>query len=223
MCLVAQRKGMVIIMKDLPQCLDFLRELEGLKSVTRTAWTSSGRRESTAEHSWRLAVLAGLLLGEYPELDGRRVLLMALLHDVGERYGGDVSAALRPDPAQKRAEEEAAAQRLFGLLDERRKSEFQAVWQEYEDGATAEARLVKALDKAETILQHNQGDNPPDFDYAFNLEYGREYFTGELLGELRQILDAETRARMGEPSGRTPEKAGGCGEPARGERENGSN
>ena len=59
--------------------------------------------------------------------------------------------------------------------------------------AIPEAHLVKALDKAETILQHNQGKNPPDFDYAFNLTYGASYFKGDpRLEELRSILDAET-------------------------------
>ena len=64
---------------------------------------------------------------------------------------------------------------------------------------TEEARLVKALDKAETILQHNQGKNPPDFDYGFNLEYGKPYFSFHpLLKELRSLLAAQTAARIRE-------------------------
>lgn len=76
-------------------------------------------------------------------------------------------------------------------------AEFQALWEEYTEGESAEARLVKTLDKAETILQHNQGANPPDFDYAFNLTYGTAYFQGyPLLEALREELDAGTRARL---------------------------
>ncbi|MNF15954.1 hypothetical protein D3C80_2187750 [compost metagenome] len=57
--------------------------------------------------------------------------------------------------------------------------------------------MVKALDKIETILQHTQGDNPPDFDYAFNLEYGRRYTDAiPFLASLRRALDEETRKRM---------------------------
>ena len=62
---------------------------------------------------------------------------------------------------------------------------------------TPEARLVKALDKAETILQHNQGANPPEFDYAFNLEYGKKYFEYDpLLRNLRVLLDEQTREKV---------------------------
>ncbi len=70
------------------------------------------------------------------------------------------------------------------------------LWDEYEAAETAEARLAKALDKLETILQHNQGRNPPDFDYRFNLDYGRRYTAGDPLVEaLRAHLDRETEAR----------------------------
>lgn len=77
-----------------------------------------------------------------------------------------------------------------------------ALWREYEEAATPEARLVKALDKAETILQHNQGQNPPDFDYDFNLDYGKGLFLGDpILRALRAELDLETVKRMEEQRG----------------------
>ena len=69
--------------------------------------------------------------------------------------------------------------------------------EEYSQGITPEARFVKALDKAETIIQHSQGRNPAGFDYGFNLEYGKEYFEqDERLEALRSLIDAETRTRM---------------------------
>ena len=72
-----------------------------------------------------------------------------------------------------------------------------ALWREYNANATPEARLVKALDKAETIIQHNQGRNPEAFDYRFNLGYGKEYFEGSgFLRELRTLLDEETAAKL---------------------------
>jgi len=73
-----------------------------------------------------------------------------------------------------------------------------ALWQEYEDAATPEARAVKALDKLETILQHNQGINPQDFDYGFNLGYGRKYTGADpLFAQVRSLLDEDTRQKMG--------------------------
>jgi putative hydrolase of HD superfamily len=71
--------------------------------------------------------------------------------------------------------------------------EITTLWDEYEAAASPEARLVKALDKLETILQHNQGKNPSGFDYAFNLDYGRQYTGGHpVIVELRRVLDEET-------------------------------
>ncbi len=71
------------------------------------------------------------------------------------------------------------------------------LFDEYEAASSPEAKVVKALDKIETILQHTQGDNPPDFDYAFNLEYGRRYTDAiPFLASLRRALDEETRKRM---------------------------
>ena len=184
-------------MDSLNNYIHFIQEAEGHKCMTRTAWTSTGRRESTAEHSWRLALLAGLLLPAYPGLDARRVLMLCLVHDLGEVYEGDISAALQPDQDEKERQERAAVERAAALLPKTARREVCALWEEYNACETPEARLVKALDKAETILQHNQGANPPEFDYAFNLEYGKKYFEYDpLLRNLRALLDEQTRERV---------------------------
>ena len=73
-------------MEHLNEYLDFIRTVEGIKFVTRTAWTKTGRQESTAEHSFRLALLALTLIDEFPELDAKKVLSMCLIHDLGELY-----------------------------------------------------------------------------------------------------------------------------------------
>ncbi len=73
-------------MEKLERYLQFIREAERLKNVLRTAYTSEGRHESTAEHTWRLALLALVLADEKPELDLQRVLAMCLVHDLGEAY-----------------------------------------------------------------------------------------------------------------------------------------
>ena len=185
-------------MERLEKILSFIREAERLKSVERTAWTASGRRESTAEHSWRLALLAMVLCGDYPQLDRLRVLQLALVHDLGETFDGDIPAVAQSDPAAKERMERTAVARLADCLPADAGRALRGLWEEYEACRTPEARLVKALDKAETILQHNQGANPSDFDYGFNLRYGAEYFEGdELLQRLRRLLDADTRRRIG--------------------------
>lgn len=132
-------------MDDLSAYIRFIQEAEGLKCMTRTAWTSTGRRESTAEHSWRLALLAGLLLPAYPGLDARRVLMLCLAHDLGEVYEGDISAALRPDQEEKERQERAAVKRAAASLPEKSGRELCKLWEEYNACETPEARLVKAL------------------------------------------------------------------------------
>ena len=74
-------------------------------SVTRTAWTKTGRQESTAEHSFRLALLALTLIDEFPELDAKKVLSMCLIHDLGELYAGDIPAISNTDPLAKSKQE----------------------------------------------------------------------------------------------------------------------
>ena len=167
----------------------FIKEVEGLKSVLREAWGSSGRRESTAEHCWRLTLLAGLLAPSF-EVDLSKTLMMCLVHDLGELYIGDISAASNPAEGEKHEAEERDVKKVLSLLPESQAEEPFKLWVEYNENRTAEAKLVKALDKAETIIQHNQGENPPDFDYEFNLDYGKQYFSeNPLLQELRKLLD----------------------------------
>lgn len=184
-------------METLNQYIQFIQEAELLKGVLRSARHSSGRQESTAEHSWRLALLAAVMLEEYPELDGGKVLTMCLIHDLGEIYDGDIPAIMMPDAAEKLASEEKAVEKILGLLPPGLNARYMSIWREYVNVSSDEARLVKALDKAETIIQHNQGKNPDDFDYEFNLDYGKEHFEQDpLLAKLRKKLDHDTGSKI---------------------------
>ncbi|MGE5702046.1 MAG: HD domain-containing protein [Clostridia bacterium] len=179
--------------------LSFMRELERLKENCRTAWTSSGKRESIAEHSWRLAMFAFILEDYFPKLDFYKVVQLSLVHDLGEAFEGDVSATIAVNREEKAQTEEAALLRLSSLLPDNSRQKLLALWAEYNSGESKEARLVKALDKMETIIQHNQGKNPADFDYGFNLQYGKELAQFHpLLALLREQVDNETRKKMGE-------------------------
>jgi putative hydrolase of HD superfamily len=185
---------------DITGILDFLRAAEGLKTTTRNAWTSAGTQESVAEHTWRLCLMAMVLHPRLPDVDIARLLKMCLIHDLGEIIRGDVPA---PDqaglPAGKATEERQDLLTVIKSLPRASQDEIIELWDEYETGATAEARLAKGLDKLETILQHTQGMNPPGFDYGFNLGYGRDY-TGPhpLLAGIRAELDAATSRRRDE-------------------------
>ncbi|MEP6495065.1 MAG: HD domain-containing protein [bacterium] len=182
--------------------LDFLRSAERLKATSRSGFTSAGRPESVAEHTWRLCLMAVVLAPSFPDVDFARLVKICVIHDLGEAIHGDIPA---PEQARRLAENPSAtkglAERedLVALLEplpELLKTEITLLWDEYEAAASPEARLAKALDKLETILQHTQGDNPPDFDYRFNLGYGRAFTSDHpVIALLREELDRATERR----------------------------
>ena len=181
-------------MENINKIIEFIKEIENLKSVTRTAWTKTGRRESTAEHSWRLAMLLMVLEEDFKDIDINKAIKMSLVHDLGELYDGDISATLQHDNDNKSEMEERAMNRMLKVLPESISKQIYDLWAEYNKCATKEAKLVKAMDKLETIVQHNQGTNPKDFDYEFNLTYGKKYFEDDdtllfsLISTAKQLI-----------------------------------
>ena len=178
--------------------LTFFRAAGALKDTLRNSWTSHGRRESVAEHSWRLALMALTLEDELPGVDHKRLLQLLIIHDLGEALGGDIPAPLQGD-ADKTAVERADLARLVAPLPPAVAARLTALWEECAAAATPEARLAKGLDRLETVLQHVEGANPPDFDYAFNLGYGRDHTDGHpVIAALRAPVDDETARRADE-------------------------
>ncbi len=142
------------------QCT-FLRTLDALKHVKRRTLTSSRdddiRAENPAEHSWHLAVMAHVLREYAPaNINIDRVTQICLMHDVVEIDADDTFLYDDAANANKRAREEAAAERIFGLLPPDQAAWARALWEEYETGATREAKFVLALDRTQPILQHVQ-------------------------------------------------------------------
>lgn len=186
---------------DIDGVLEFLRSAGRLKTTYRSAWTADGRPESVAQHTWRLCLMAIVLADSYPDVEAGRLLKLCVVHDLGEAIHGDVPAVDQHPDDDRAAREREDLLQLLRPLPEAAADEILELWDEYEEASTPEARLAKALDKIETILQHNQGDNPPDFDYHFNLRYGTDYTSGDpLTAAIRRRLDreTETRAREGD-------------------------
>ncbi len=178
--------------------LSFLRSAESLKDVLRSSHTSTGRAESTAEHSWRLCLWAIVFKHAVDDLDMVKLLKICVIHDLGEAISGDIPAPEQTGDDKSSLERRDMAKLLEPLPTEAR-LEFMTLWDEYEQGTSPEGLMVKGFDKLETIMQHNQGKNPAAFDYGFNLTYGADKMqVHPLLGEIRQILDAETRAHVEE-------------------------
>jgi putative hydrolases of HD superfamily len=184
-------------MTDISQRLKFIREAESLKNVLRLSHTSEGRQESTAEHTWRLCLLAMVFEDLLPGLDFAKVLKMCVVHDLGEAIHGDVPAVMQGSSDDKTQRERRDLLKLVEGLTPELRNEFLLLWDEYAAATSPEAVAVKALDKLETLIQHNQGINPPhSVDYVFNLSYGRKYTDAlPLFAEIRRLIDQDTQRK----------------------------
>jgi len=156
------------------ELIDFLSIVEKLKCNTRHCWTSTGRHESVAEHSWRLAVMALLVAEEFPSADGEKLVKMCLIHDIGEAITGDIPAFLKTK--QDEEKEELAVAEVLEHLPENMKSEFRGLFLEISESSTIEAKIFKALDNLEAMISHNESpiDTWRPHEYEDNLVYGAE-------------------------------------------------
>ncbi len=146
-------------MQPLDNQLRFLLEADRLKGVLRQSRIIDGsRRENSAEHSWHLGLMS-LVLGEYAPAgtDTGRVTAMVLVHDLVEIDAGDLFV-YAGDQAQARQEaaERAAADRLFALLPASQAAGFRALWDEFEERRTPEAKFARALDRLQPMLANYQ-------------------------------------------------------------------
>ncbi len=145
----------------LQQQLDFLMEIDRLKSVDRqTLITDRSRRENTAEHSWHLAMFA-FILAEHAndDIDLLHVLQLCLVHDIVEIDAGDTFAYDTTAYSDKDEREQRAADRLFGLLPADQHARLRALWEEYEAMETPESRFANAVDRMQpAMLNHMVGE-----------------------------------------------------------------
>ena len=136
--------------------LAFLLEIDRLKRILRrTSLVGGDRRENSAEHSWHLAVMAMILAEHANEpIDPLHVLKMLLVHDIVEIDAGDTFAYDVQGNLDKEAREQAAADRIFGLLPDDQRDEIRALWEEFEARRTPEARFANAMDRLMPALQN---------------------------------------------------------------------
>ncbi len=176
-----------------------LHQAEKLKCVTRHCDTTSGRRESVAEHSWRLALMALLVSDAFPGLDMDKVIKMCLIHDLGESFTGDIPAF------DKKNDHRAAEQQLLdgwvASFPQPAKEQFTTLLAEMNAMSTDEARLYKALDNLEAVIQHNESDISTwlPLEYELQLSYGADKVGfSPYLQRLKEELDAWTRRKIAE-------------------------
>lgn len=152
--------------------LDALHVAERLKDETRHCYTSGGRHESVAEHSWRIALMAFWMKDEFPDVDIDKVIRMCLIHDLGECFIGDIPTFAKTDADEAREEAELMA--WVRSLLEPVSGEMAALYREMIALETPEAKLYKAMDKLEAIVQHNESDIATwePHEYQLNMTYG---------------------------------------------------
>lgn len=183
--------------EEMQLLLEFIQVTEQMKIHTRHSWNSQGKQESIAEHSWRLSLMAVFMSDMMDDIDVKKLLQLCIVHDLGEVFEGDISAKHLTASDQKDLKEKEAISQLMMYLNDDKALLLKALTKEYDEGITKEARLAKALDKLETIVQHNQGKNPENFDYAFNLKYGKKYIEQiESLSDFSQLVDEQTKLHM---------------------------
>lgn len=180
--------------------LHFLHESEALKTELRHSWLSDGRRESVAEHTWRMALMAIVLHNEVDHsVDIGRLLKMIIVHDLGEVYVGDYQMYGKAVPKNKHELEAKAMQKLVTTLPSYSQAEILELWQEFEEHQSPTAKFAVALDKLEVIIQHNEADVSTylEGEGLFNLNYANDKFTyNHALSELREIAREETKEKI---------------------------
>lgn len=179
------------------ELLEFLAMAEKLKCNTRHSYTSSGRHESVAEHSFRLALMAYMVSDEVPEIDTDKVIRMCLVHDLGEAITGDIPSFEKTDSDE--AAENSAVSGFVNQLPEYWKKQLGEMYREMNELKTPEAKLYKALDKLEAVIQHNEADISTwlPLEYDLQLTYGIEECSfNEYINSLRDEVKSVSERKI---------------------------
>ena len=179
--------------------LKSLSVAERLKDATRHCYTSGGRRESVAEHSWRITLMAYWVSDEFPEADLEKLMKMCLIHDLGEAFTGDIPTFNKTE-ADEQKESSLLGEWVAGL-PQPFADEMRALYQEMEERKTLEARIYKALDNLEALIQHNESDISTwiPLEYDLQMTYGNDKVQfSDYLTKLRDEVRNDSKKKIAE-------------------------
>lgn len=183
--------------------LNALHVAERLKDTPRHCWTSGGRREDVAEHSWRMTLMAYFVSDEFPEADMEKVYKMCLIHDLGECFTGDIPVFAKH--ASDEAKEEALLYQWVDTLPEPFRTDMRALYEEMAARETLEAKIYKAMDSLEAVIQHNESDiatwEPHEYELNRTYAYDRVAFS-EYMQTLRAAIRKETEKKISQSENR---------------------
>ena len=171
--------------------IDTMILAEKLKDTMRHCYTTNGRRESVAEHCWMASLMAYFMKDEFPDVDMDKVIRMCLIHDLGEAFTGDIPSFEKSGGDEAR--EEALLHDWVKSLPEPYCREMEELYREMAELETVEAKLFKAIDGMEAVVQHNESDLASwlPLEYELNQTYASDkvgfspYLTG-LREQMRQ-------------------------------------
>ncbi len=177
----------------LKQQLEFILEIDKEKNIFRqTHLSGNGRNENDAEHAWHMAIMA-YLLQEYSNepIDIIKVMLMCLIHDVVEIDAGDTYAYDTEQLKTQKLREDAAKERIYALLPDDQKQKLIAIFDEFEDNQTAEAKFAHAMDNLQPLLLNNSNNGMDWRAHKVNAEqiYKRQSKTKDGSEKLYEITD----------------------------------
>lgn len=179
------------------ELLNALAVAERLKDTTRHCYTSKGRHESVAEHSWMMTVMAFFMKNEFPEADMNRVIQMCIIHDLGECFNGDIPTFMK---TQKHEDtEERLLNEWIESLPEATRTEMKELYQEMEQRQTIESKIYKAIDSLEALIQHNFSDISTwsENEFTLNLTYADDRVTfSQYLSDLRKAIKQDTVSKI---------------------------
>ena len=177
--------------------IEIMKVAEGLKNNTRHSWTSKGRQESVAEHSWRLSIMAYFMKDEFPDINIDKVITMCIFHDIGESFTGDIPTFYKGK--EDEMNETNILMQWFESLPNPYNQELKVLFAEMEAQETVEAKLYKALDKLEVLIQHNEADISTwiPLEKTLNLHHGdKEVSFSDYLKLLREEIYRDTKQKI---------------------------
>ncbi len=184
---------------EVRRLLDIILVAVKLKDTTRHCYTSKGRRESVAEHSWLMTLMAFFMRDEFPEADMDKVIRMCIIHDLGECFTGDIPAF-----EKNKAHEELEEKLLYSWvssLPKEYETEMRELYEEMAERKTVEAQIYKAIDGLEAVIQHNESDLSTWIpkEYQLNLTYAEDKVEfSDYLKSLRQAIREDTIKKIDE-------------------------
>ena len=179
--------------------IDILQVAERLKDTTRHCYTKNGRKESVAEHSWMATLMAFFIRDEFPEADMDKVMRMCIIHDLGEAFTGDIPSFYKTKENEE--QEENLLNGWVKTLPEPYASEMLSLYEEMAEKKTLEAKIYKAIDNMEAVVQHNISDLSTWIpkEYELNKVYGNENVAfSEYMKALREEIRKDTMEKLGE-------------------------